>query len=172
MDSILVFVITFVVFMAVWIVAMLIGRAINKKKLGNFRKYIQENLPDIDPEKEQILIAKQKSKQISPTIALLMPENSREIILLVDEKGTGITQKLYGYKDLTTVRSLDQVLSRGFFPKTFSYEETLQMDFNDGKSYQMVLENISNKQGNDQGADVIRNMFAPWRRKLNEILEQ
>jgi hypothetical protein len=172
MDSILVFVITFVLFMAVWIVALLIGRAINKKKLGNFRKYIEEKLPDIDPEKEQILIAKQKSKQASPDIALLMPNNSREIIILVDEKGSGIVHKVYCYEDLKAVRSLDQILTRGLFPKTYSYEETLQMEFNDGKSYQMILENISNKQGNDKGADVIRNMFAPWRRKLNEILEK
>ena len=172
MDSILVFVITFVLFMAVWIVALLIGRAINQKKLGNFRKYIKERLPEIDPEKEQILIAKQKSKQVSPDIALLMPDALQEIIILVDEKGAGIIQKTYGYDDLTAFRSLDQILSRGFFPKTYSYEETLQMDFNDEKSYQMVLENISNKQGNDQGADVIRNIFAPWRRKLTEILEK
>lgn len=172
MDSILVFVFTFVLFMAVWIVAMLIGRSINKKKLGNFRKYIEEKLPNIDPEKDQILIAKQKSKQISPDIALLMPENTREIILLVDEKGSGISHKIFSYDDLIAVRSLDQVLSRGLFPKTFSYEETLQMDFNDGKTYQLVLENISNKRGNDQGADVIRNMFAPWRRKLTKILEK
>jgi ABC-type lipoprotein release transport system permease subunit len=170
MNSILVFVITFVVFMAVWIIALLIGRAINKKKLGNFRKYIEEHLPEIDPEKEQILIAKQKSKQVSPNIALLMPKNNDQILILVDEKGSGITLKRFSYSDLKAVRSLDQVLSRGFFPKTYSYEEALQMDFNDGSSYQMVLENISNKQGNDQGADIVRGMFAPWRRKLNEIL--
>lgn len=169
MDSILVFVITFVIFIAVWIVALLIGRVIQKKKMSNFRKFISENLPEINPEKEQILIAKQKSKQVRPDIALMMPEQTEQILILVDEKG--IHLKRYSYDQLKAVRSLDQVLSRGLFPKTFSYEEMLQMDFNDGKSYQLVLENVSNKQGSDQGADIVRGMIAPWRRKLKEILE-
>jgi len=172
MDSILIFVFTFIFFMIIWIVGLLIGRSISKKKLSNFRKYLGDNLPEIDPSKEEILIAKQKSKQVQPDIALLMREDMEDIILLLDVKGTGITHKRYQNEDLKAFKSTDQIISRGLFPKTHSYEETLQLDFADGNSYKLILENVSNKQGSDQGANVVRNMFAPWKRKLNNIVRE
>jgi len=172
MEYLLIFVVTFVGFMVIYIVAMVIGRAISKKKLGNFRKYIQEKLPNIDSEKSEVLIAKQKSKQVRPDIAMLIDEADGSIIVLQDNQKEGITHHSYKYADLTAVDTTDQILSRGLMPKTYSYEETLHITFNDGQSYQMTLENISNKNGNDQGADVIRNLFAPWRRKLNAVLEE
>jgi len=36
--------------------------------------------------------------------------------------------------------------------------------------YQFILENISNKHGTDQGADVVRNVFAPFESKLKALL--
>lgn len=170
MDMLLVFIVTFIFFMLIWIVAMFIGRAINKKRLSQFRTYIKNHLPYVDPANENILIAKQKSKQVKSDIALLINETSREILVLLDEKGEGITHKSYPFDELKIARSEDQVISRGFLPKTYSFEERLKLEFRDGASYQLILENISNKQGNDQGADVVRNIFAPWKRRLNEIL--
>ncbi len=172
MEYLLIFIVTFVGFMVIYIVAMVVGRAIAKKKLGNFRKYIQEKMPNIDSEKTEILIAKQKSKQVRPDIALLIDETYGAIIVLQDKQKEGITHHSYGLGDLTAVDTTDQILSRGLMPKTYSYEETLRISFNDGQTYQMTLENISNKNGNDQGADVVRNLFAPWRRKLNAVLEE
>lgn len=172
MEFLLTFIILFVFFMALWIVALLIGRAISKKKLSSFRKYLQEKLPDIDPENQEILIAKQKSKQIQPDIALVIYEAANDIIILQDVKGVGMSHYCYDYDQLEEVKTTNQVLSRGLFPKNFSYEETLHISFKDGNNYQFVIENISNKNGNDQGADVVRNIFAPWRRKLGAILEE
>jgi len=172
MDILLVFVITFVFFMAIWIIALLIGRSISKKKLSNFRKYMQEKLPDIDPDNKEVLIAKQKSKQVRPDIAMVINEGENEIIILQDTQGEGIKHHRYDYDRLEEINTSDQILSRGLFPKTYSYEETLHLSFKDGNSYHFVIENISNKNGNDQGADVVRNIFTPWRRKLSAILEE
>ena len=172
MDSILYFVFLFVLFMAVWIISMLISRSISKKKLKGFSNYIHENIPDIDSENDEHLFAKQKSKQVRPDIMLLINEEKQNIILIHDIKETGISHKCYGYNDLLDVVSTNQIIGRGLLPKTYSYEETLQISFSDGESYRLILENISNKQGADQGADVVRKIFAPWRRKLEQILEE
>ncbi len=172
MELLLVFVITFVFFMAVWIIALLIGRSISKKKLSSFRKYLQDQLPEINPDDQEVLIAKQVSKQVRPDIALVINQENEEIIILQEIKGQGIRHQRYDFGDLTEVKTTDQILSRGLFPKTYSYEETLHVSFNDGKRYALIIENISNKQGKDQGADVVRNIIAPWHRKLNAILEE
>jgi sugar-specific transcriptional regulator TrmB len=171
MEILLVFVITFVFFMAVWIIALLIGRSISKKKLSNFREYLQEKLPEIDPDNQEVLIARQVSRQIRPDIAIVINNADTEIIILQDIKKEGIHHYRYDYNELAEIKTSDQILSRGLFPKTYSYEETLHVSFKDGKHYQFVIENISNKKGNDQGADVVRNIIAPWHRKLNAILE-
>jgi uncharacterized membrane protein YdfJ with MMPL/SSD domain len=157
--------------MAVWIIALLIGRSINKKKLSNFRKYLQEKLPGNNQVNQELLIAKQKSRQVQPDIALVINEMENDIVILQDIKGEGISHRSYDYDQLKEIKSTNQILSRGLLPKTYSYEETLHLSFKDGRTYQFIIENISNKQGNDQGADVVRNIFAPWKRKLNALLE-
>jgi hypothetical protein len=172
MEILLVFVITFVFFMAVWIIALFIGRSISKKKLSSFRKYMQEKLPEINPDNQEVLIAKQVSKQVRPDIAMVINNDESEIIILHDIKGKEISHHRYDNCELAEVKTSDTILSRGLFPKTYSYEETLHVSFKDGKCYQFVIENISNKQGDDQGADVVRNIIAPWHRKLNAILEE
>lgn len=162
------FLVYFLFFMAIALIAFFISRAINKKKLGGFKKYVAEKLPNIKPEQE-MLLAKQKSKQIKSDIALLIDEDTQEIILLRDVKGTGITHHAYGYANLKAVTSTNQIISRGIAPKTYSYEETLHLAFNDGSGYDLILENISNKHGSDSGATFVRNFFAPWREKLTKI---
>lgn len=170
-DSFLVIVFIFVLLMVAWIVALIAGRAISKKKLASFRNYIAKKLPESDASREELLIAKQKSRQIRPDIALLIKDITEEIILLLDVKGTGITHKKYGFGELLSVHSTNQVIGRGFLSKTYSYEETLALTFTDGQTYPLILENTSNKSGSDQGADVVRNLFAPWKRRLNSILQ-
>ncbi len=132
---------------------------------------MQDQLPDINPENEEVLIAKQISKQVRPDIALVINEGEEKIIVLEDIKSKGINHHSYDYDQLEEIKTSDQILSRGLFPKTYSYEETLHLTFKDGKAYKYIIENISNKKGNDQGADVVRNIFAPWRRRLSSILE-
>lgn len=171
MDTILVFVVIFVIFMLIWIVGLWIARLISKKKLNNFRNYIQENLPGVDLEKDKVLIAKQTSKQLRPDIALLINDAQEEIIILQEFKGTGMTHHRYHFDDLRDVESSTQIISRGLFPKTHSYEERLHLEFVDNESFDLILENISNKRGDDQGAEVVKNLFSPWRRKLNLIIK-
>ncbi|MDY6866775.1 MAG: hypothetical protein SVT56_02555, partial [Chloroflexota bacterium] len=103
MELILVFVITFVFFMAIWIIALLIGRAISKKKLSSFRKYMQDQLPEIDPDNQDVLIAKQVSKHVRPDIALVISEEDQEILILQDIKDQGISHQKYDFSDLVEV---------------------------------------------------------------------
>jgi len=172
MDTILYFVFIFVLFMAVWIVSMLISRSISKKKLKGFIDYIHENLPDIDHENDEHLFAKQKSKQVRPDIMLLIKEERQNILLILDSKTVGISHKSYAFGDLVDVNSTNQIIGRGLLPKTYSYEEALQLTFKDGETFQLILENISNKQGTDQGANIVREIFAPWQRKLDQIIKE
>ncbi len=73
--------ILFVLFMAVWIVSMLISRSISKKRLKGFLEYIHENIKDFDPEIEEHLFAKQKSKQVRPDIMLFIIEENLPSII-------------------------------------------------------------------------------------------
>jgi len=158
--------------MAVWIVSMLISRSISKKRLKGFLEYIHENIKDFDPEIEEHLFAKQKSKQVRPDIMLFIIDEKQNIILIQDSKTSGIAHQSYAYEELVDVNSMDQIIGRGILPKTYSYEETLQMSFSDGETYHLILENITNKHGTDQGADVVRKIFAPWRRKLDQVIKE
>jgi len=172
MESLTVFFVTFVLFMAVWIIALLIGRAIQKKKLAKFKVFLKENLPDFDIESDRVLIAKQKSKQVKPDITLYLDEKKQEIIVFTDEKQTGITLHRYDFNNLVSVDSSNQIISRGLFPKTYSYEETITLEFTDGQHFHLSLENVTNKSGSDQGADVVRNLLAPWRERMTEIAQE
>lgn len=172
MDSILIIAAIFVLFMIVWIIALFVGKSLRNKKLNAFKHFVLENLPEFDPNRDGILIAKQKSKAIQPDIALLINEAQREIIILQDVKGEGIQDSRYKFDDLVDVESSSQLLSRGLFPKTYSYEETLSLTFKDGQDYQLNLENLSNKTGDDQGAEIVRNIFEPWKNKLSQIADQ
>lgn len=171
MEPLLLFFILFVSFMVVWIVALLISRSISKKRLRKFKIYLQENFPHINLQKQEILIARQKSKQFLPDILLLIDETQKEIILITENKDEGITDHRYAFSDLAAVNSSHQIIRRGFFPKTYSYEETLSLNFKDGGRFTLILENLSNKKGDDQGAKVIKEMFAVWQKKLNEIVK-
>lgn len=172
MDTLLYFGILFVLFLAVWFVSLMISRSISKKKLKGFNIYIHENLTEIDPESVEHLFAKQHSKQVRPDIMLVIDDENQKIILIRDSKKSGINHTSYAFNDLDEVSSANQIISRGFLPKTYSYEETLHLTFSDGESYHLVLENISNKHGSDKGADLVREIFAPWRRKLDQIIQE
>jgi len=171
MEPLIVFFVTFILFMAVWFIALLIGRSIQKKKLAKFKIFLQENFPDFDIENDKVLIAKQKTKQVRPDISLYVDEKNQEIVLLTDEKQTGITLHRFNFDRLTSIDSSHQVISRGLFPKNYSYEETLTLGFENGQHFHLVLENLSNKHGSDQGADVVRNLLAPWRERFNAIIQ-
>jgi len=135
MDTLLILVFTFIFFMVIWAVGIFIGRSIQKKRLNAFKEYIQNELPHINLEKDKILIAKQKSKQVRPDILLILKKDQSEIILLTDQKDAGITHNRYNFKELSSVESKHQIISRGMLPKTYSYEERIILSFNDGTLY-------------------------------------
>jgi hypothetical protein len=86
--------------------------------------------------------------------------------------GKEITHKLYSATDLIALKRTNQMISRGFAPKTWSYEECLDLGFGDGNHYQLYIENISNRDGTDAGANAVRDYFQPWYEKLNSFLQK
>jgi len=135
-----------------------------------FQDYVKQKFPDL-PEDTDMFTAQQKSKRPRLDIALLFNDSKKEIILLLSNKGEELKHKVFPFKDLTGVESSDKMLARGALPKTYSFEKTMVLKFKDGSSYYFILENISNKHGNDSGSDFVRNNFAPWEEKLNKILK-
>lgn len=169
MEFILIPLAVFVVSFVVIILAAIIGAAMRKKKIQNFQKYLAEHFPQLDPALD-MLVANQRSKHIKPAIALLINDEEAQIIILSDDEKATIRHDVYDYSALASIESKNTVLSRGFIPKTYSYEEMLALHFKDGKVFQFYLENVSNKYANDQGADVVRNIFKPWLEKFDRIL--
>ncbi|MCD6577301.1 MAG: hypothetical protein J7K66_04720 [Anaerolineaceae bacterium] len=157
---------TFVIFM----VAFFISRIYGKKKVRAFQDYAKQNFPDL-PEDTEIFPAQQKSKKPRLDIALLINDSKKEIILLFANKGEELKHKVFSFKDLISVESSDKMLARGALPKTYSFEKTMNLKFKDGSSYYFILENISNKHGDDPGSDFVRSAFSPWEEKLNKILK-
>ncbi len=124
----------------------------------------------MDLNRDSVLIAKQASKRIHPDIGLLINDPQRDIIILQDIKGSGITHHRYNYEELKDIKSTNQIISRGLIPKKYSYDEKLHLEFVDGQGYDLIPENISNKHGDDRGAEVVKYMFFPWREKLRDII--
>ncbi|MBN2048424.1 MAG: hypothetical protein JW750_11320 [Anaerolineaceae bacterium] len=161
----------FIIIIVAFGLAALAGTLIRKSKTSGYKKYLVDNFPHLPPDID-MLIAKRKSKQIKPDIALILPDTGTDILLLLNESGRDITHKAYTFDELVSVESTHQMIARGAMPKTWSYEETLSLGFNDGKTYHLILENVSNKTGSDQGAVIVKNMIAPYKNKLMAIMEK
>jgi len=84
-----VFIIVFVLIMVVFAIAYVVGVSRAKKKVGVFSQYIKQHFPEIGD--QQFLSTSQASKVSNLSIALLIDEAQRRIIILQDVKGTGIT---------------------------------------------------------------------------------
>ncbi len=164
------FLILFVVFFALYMVIFVIGLARSKAKRGKYQAYILQQFPHLQG--QDFLMAKQLSKKLNPTIALIIDQTKNNLILLFETAGKGFTHLQYPSKSLRAVARTTQILSRGFFPKTFSYEETLALNFEDGKTYPFVIETISNKYGNDKGATLVKGILDPWEQKLKGFMPE
>ena len=164
--GLIVLVVVFVLIISVSFISFLRS----KKKVGVFKSYMKQHFPDF-PEEKPILTAKQTSKTMMLDIALIIDEVKKELILLFARKGEEMNHRIFPFHGLSAAESSDKIISRGIFPKTYSYERTLVLKFSDGSSYNFILENISNSYGNDKGSDLIKNIFAPWEEKLKKILE-
>jgi hypothetical protein len=172
MDSVLYFVILFVFFMLVYVLAIIIRKAQWKNKIGIYQRYIAAQFPLI-PKEEPLLVATQISQKLTPTIAITLDQSNRSVILFFENGKQAVTHKIYPYSSLTEVYRMPRIFSRktGLFTKIHGYEETLLLSFNDGSKYPFIASSISNKYGTDKGADVVRNIFNPWEQKLRGMIQ-
>jgi len=152
------FLLYFVLFMAIAILAVVIRSIRSRSKAKGFRSYLTEHFPSLNAD-IPMLMAKSKSKQAKPDMALVI--NEGQVIILRNPKGKQIDEFVYPAAELTSLKRGNQMIGRGFAPKTWSYEEHLELIFGDGLRHQFFLENISNKHGTDKGADLVRQMFDP-----------
>lgn len=165
------FVFYFIIFLVIAIVAWGISRLRAKSKEKGFRGYLAEHFPQFDAG-TPMLMAKSKSKQAKPDMAMVIDDAQDQVIILRNLSGKNIEQFVYSASDMTFLDRGSQMIGRGFAPKTWSYEEHLQIIFKDAIRHYFYLENISNKSGTDSGADVVRQMFEPWFVKLSDYYNQ
>lgn len=162
--------ITFGLLLIAWVVSVLASQKIKKRKLQRFMNHIRDLFPSVDIDRQNILFAKQNNKQLSPNILLSILDHRKEIHIIVEDKYGNLEHTCYPYDQLEGIRSSNRVISRGFWPRILSYEETLLLDFMDGRSYRWVLENLFTGLGEKQGSQVVSGIFLPWKRRLNQIL--
>ena len=168
MEFLLIFLVIIVLFIAAFVIALLVGRARAKKKIEVFNQYVSEYYPELVTQK--MLTAAQASKQSKLDIALIIDDEREEIVLLIDQPEAGMTSKVYKFKNFTMLEPTSRVIERGMFPnKIFSYEKSLNLHFDDGQVYHFFIEYISNRHGDDKGADIVNNVFAPWEERLSKI---
>ena len=161
----------FVLFLIVSVIAFVIRSIRNKQKEKGFRGHLLALFPSLKPD-TPMLMAKSESKKVKPDICLVIDEGNQQIIVMRNLSGKEITHKTYAPTDLSAVNRTNQMISRGFAPKTWSYEECLELAFSDGSRYKFYLENISNRNGTDAGADAVRQLFDPWYKSLSELLPE
>ena len=159
----------FVLFVVVAGIAFVFRTIRNKQKEKGFRGYLTGQFSDLGAD-IPMLMAKSESKKVKPDICLVIEEGNQQIIVMRNLSGKDITHKLYSASDLASLKRSNQMISRGFAPKTWSYEECLDLGFNDGDHYRLYLENISNRDGTDAGANAVRAFFQPWYEKLSAFL--
>lgn len=158
-----------VLFVGVAILAYVFRTVRSKSKEKGFRGYLAEHFPAL-PADKPMLMAKTQSKQGKPDIAMVIDEAKEEVIILKNPSRKNIEEYAYPIADLKDLQSRHKMIGRGFAPRTWSYEESLELAFADGSHHYFYLENISNKAGTDAGADAVRQMFKPWREKLSAHL--
>jgi hypothetical protein len=147
------------------IFAAIIAVLRNRKKLNAFKDYVRQNFSYL-PEDISFLAA----KTTKGNIAIIIDEIKNELLFLFS-KGKNIDHKIYLFNDLSDVESKGQVISRGISPdKIYSYQKTMELKFRDGSSYNFILENISNQNGDDKGKEALDGILAPWEIKLKGIL--
>ncbi len=145
-------------------------KMVEKNKSRAFELYMEHNFPDL-PAGIDTFPAKQKSKTVKLDIALIINKPKKEIVILLDKGRKGLKHEIYSFVDLLSAHSSDQVVSRGTITKQYSYERTIELIFKDGSSYHFIADYPSNKKGDDEGGDAVRDFYAPWEKKLKKILK-
>lgn len=162
------FVVVFVLIFAVYMIAYFITAGGVKKKKAAYQAYINQNF-SLLPNKD-FLMAYQLSQKLNPTIVLLVDDSKKDIIILMPMGGKGYTQKIYPQGSLLNVFRTYRIITRGAINKTYIYEETLILTFNDNVSYNFLMWGLGNAYGTTKGADTVRNIIAPWEQKMRAML--
>lgn len=161
--------VTFGLMMLAFLVGGGLGKARLHKQEAAFEAYVAEHFPEV-PTPPVLLVAERQSRGKRDT-ALLVAEPRGEIILLFGGGPQGVTHLAYPTSALTGVGSTSRIISRGLpTSRIYSYEQTMTVEFNDGRSFPFILENITNSSGTDDSPTVVAAMFAPWEEKLRGIL--
>ncbi len=159
-------VVVFVLVLVFGLAAVFVSRILQGKKLGIYKEYLKVNFSDWP---DELLMANQKSKSAAFDIGLVNNESEKKLLLLFKIKNE-MTHKVFSYEDLREVNSSSEVISRGLpTQKTYSYQRTMTISFNDGSSYQFILETISDKRG-VKGKEIVLDTFKPWESILNQII--
>ena len=102
-----------IIFFVVVVIIAIIPILIRQKRIAAFKNYIKNHFPDIS-EKEQIFRAQRSVISITNDIALIINEAKKElIVLLIDNGGKEISHRVYPFKDLTSVKFSDRIISMG-----------------------------------------------------------
>lgn len=160
--------VVFALVFVVGLVAFLRGKVRRGRKLDAFTEYLSSRFPGVG---EQLLLASRISKSGAMDIGLALDEPSRELVLVFDDKGQ-ISHASYAFDRLVGVDAEEEVISRGIpSQRTYSFQRTLKLSFDDGKTYAFILENLSNKKGST-GRDVVTEAFRPWEDRLIAIVRE
>jgi len=153
-----------------WFVIFIASQKIRTHQRKRLLAFVQREFPFVDIETLNFLLAKQKSNQLFPSILLMIFEDQNEIHIVIDNKKKNPTHLCYGYDQLKAVRSSNRIIKRGVWPKISSYEETMHLDFSDGRSFHWVLDNVSSDSAGNRGSLVVKEILMPWYKRLNKIL--
>lgn len=155
-----------------WFVIFITSQKIRTNQRKRLLAFVQKKIPFVDIEALNFLLAKQKSKQLISSILLMIFEDQKEIHIVIDNKKKTPTHLCYSYDQLKAVRSSNRIIKRGIWPKISSYEETMHLDFLDGRSFHWVLDDVSSDSAGNKGALVVKEILIPWYKRLNKILEE
>jgi len=165
------FLLYFVLFLVIGVIAFVIRVILSKRKEKGYRGYLSEHFTSLSAD-IPMLMAKSQSKKAKLDISLVIDEQNNQAIILRNVSGKQIEHNAYPVADITSLNRHNKMISRGFAPKTWSYEESLELVFKDDIHCFFYLENISNRDGTDKGADVVREMINPWYKKLVAYLPE
>ncbi len=171
MDPIHVFLIALALIILAFFGTYLFGIIRAKKKIGVFNQFIAQHYPELTTAK--FISASQVSQSPALTIALLIDEAQRRIIMLQIGKNGQVTDSVYPFDSLAAFEPQSRLIERGVWPsKMFSYEKSLNLHFDDGSEYHMFLEFITNKHATDKAPAVLDQAIKPWEEALTRIVNK
>ena len=171
MESVLIvgLVVGLVVFASIML-ASSYGKARAHRHEEAFQAYVAERFPEV-PRPAKVLLAGLPGAAKQFRALLVSPE--RHEIIVLDQGREGITHRAYPFGALTGAGSTSRIISRGLpGQRVFSYEQTMNVGFDDGTTVPFGLEAVTNKHGTDKAPGAVAAIFAPWEQQLQTLVGQ